>query len=70
MDWNINSKDQMFVRFSYLNQLGNNQAPLGPLLDGGGGNGSLNVSGAQINYDNNFVLSETHVFSPKLVNEF
>jgi hypothetical protein len=70
MDWNINSSDQMFARFSYVNQLGNNEAPLGSTLDGGGGNGSLNVSGAQINYANNFVLSETHVFSPKLVNEF
>lgn len=70
MDWDINSKDQMFARFSYLNQLGNNQAPLGPILDGGTGNGSLSVSGAQINYGNNFVLSETHIFSPKLVNEF
>jgi hypothetical protein len=70
MDWDIRSKDQMFARFSYLNQLGNNQAPLGPILDGGTGNGSLSVSGAQINYGNNFVLSETHIFTPNLVNEF
>jgi hypothetical protein len=70
MDWNISNADQAFARFSYLNQRGNNDAPLGPVLDGGGGNGSLNVSGAQINYGNNFVLSETHIFSPNLVNEF
>jgi Carboxypeptidase regulatory-like domain/TonB-dependent Receptor Plug Domain len=69
MDWDISSRDQMFARFSYLNQLGNNQAPLGPILDGGGGNGSLNVSGSQVNYGNNFVLSETHIFTPRLVNE-
>ena len=70
MDWNISSKDQMFARFSYLNQRGENEAPLGPILDGGGGNGSSNVSGQQINYGNNFVLSETHIFTPRLVNEF
>lgn len=70
LDWNITKKDQAFARFSYLNQRGNNQAPLGPILDGGGGNGSLNVSGDQLNYGNNFVLSETHIFSPTVVNEF
>ena len=70
MDWNISPKDQAFARFSYLNQIGNFQAPLGPVLDGGGGEGSTNVSGVQVDYGNNFVLSETHIFSPKIVNEF
>ena len=70
LDWNISSKDQAFVRFSYLNQIGNFQAPLGPILDGGGGEGSTDVSGVQVDYGNNFVLSETHIFSPRIVNEF
>lgn len=70
MDWDISAKDQMFARFSYLNQRGENEAPLGSILDGGGGNGSQNVSGSQVNYGNNFVLSETHIFTPRLVNEF
>ena len=70
MDWNPTEHDQAFARFSFLNQRGNNQAPLGPVLDGGGGNGSNNVSGEQLNYGNNFVGSETHIFSPRLVNEF
>jgi len=70
LDWNISSRDQAFVRFSYLNQIGNFQAPLGPILDGGGGEGSTDVSGVQVDYGNNFVLSETHIFSPKIVNEF
>lgn len=70
MDWNISPKDQAFARFSYLNQIGNFQAPLGPILDGGGGEGSTNVSGVQVDYGNNFVISETHVFSQKVVNEF
>jgi hypothetical protein len=70
VDWNITSKDQAFARFSYLNQLGNFQAPLGPVLDGGGGEGSLNVSGEQVDYANNFLISETHIFNQNLVNEF
>jgi hypothetical protein len=70
MDWNITKNDQAFARFSYLNQRGSNDAPLGPVLDGGGGNGATNVSGLQLNYGNNFVFSETHVFSPNKVNEF
>ena len=70
LDWDISSKDQMFARFSYLNQIGNYQAPLGSILDGGGGEGSKNVSGVQVDYGNNFVISETHIFSPKIVNEF
>jgi hypothetical protein len=69
LDYDLSAKDQAFFRFSYLNQRGANQAPLGPVLDGGGGNGSTNVSGTQINYGNNFVVSETHTFSPRLVNE-
>jgi hypothetical protein len=70
MDWNISPKDQSFARFSYSNTRGGFPAPLGPILDGGGGAGSSNVSGEQINYGNNFVLSETHIFNPRLVNEF
>jgi len=69
LDYEPSAKDQAFFRFSFLNTRGANEAPLGPVLDGGGGNGSSNVSGTQINYGNNFLLSETHVFSPKIVNE-
>lgn len=69
MDWNVTSKDQAFARFSYLNQIGNFQAPLGPILDGGGGEGSTDVSGVQVDYGNSFLISETHIFSPRLVNE-
>lgn len=68
-DYNPTLKDQAFFRFSFLNSRGTWDAPLGPVLDGGGGNGSSNVSGTQINYGNNFLLSETHIFSPKIVNE-
>lgn len=70
MDYDLRAADQAFARFSYVNSRGQNAAPLGPILDGGGGNGSLNVSGSQIEYANNFLFGETHVFSPKLVNQF
>lgn len=70
VDWKISSKDSAFARFSDFNQMGNYAGSLGPVLDGSGGEGSSNVSGLQIDFGNNFVLSETHIFSPTLVNEF
>lgn len=69
VDWNITQKDQMFVRFSDFNQMGNFAGPLGPILDGSCGEGSDCVSGLQLNFGNNFVISETHIFNPSLVNE-
>lgn len=64
-DWNISSKDQMFARFSYLNAPSNYQSPLGPILDGG----SYGTDGKVINQADNFAFSETHLFSPTLINE-
>lgn len=62
LDWNINEKDQAFVRYSYLNERMFTPSILGPVLNGGGG-----PTG---NLGENFALSETHIFSPLLVNEF
>lgn len=70
VDWNISSRDSTFVRFSNFNQMGNYEGSLGPILDGSGGEGSQNVSGLQLDFGNNFVWSETHIFSPTFVNEF
>src|SRR5665213_1578318 len=70
MDVNLTQKDQAFARFSYNNTLGASAGPLGPILDGSGGNGSIDVSGLQVNYGNSFVFTETHLFTPTLVNEF
>ena len=70
VDWNIASKDQAFVRFSDFNQMGNYAGPLGNILDGSCGEGSNCVSGLQVDFGNNFLLSETHIFNPSLVNEF
>ncbi|MFT4113792.1 carboxypeptidase regulatory-like domain-containing protein [Silvibacterium sp.] len=66
MDWNISSKDQLFARFSYYHEPGDYTPPLGPILDGGG----FGTTGTILNLGENFVGSETHIFSPTLSNEF
>ncbi|HUV96841.1 MAG TPA: carboxypeptidase regulatory-like domain-containing protein, partial [Acidobacteriaceae bacterium] len=66
MDWNISEKDQAFARFSYTHEPQFRPPPLGPILDGG----KFQDDGNMINLGENFAFSETHVFSPTLVNEF
>ena len=66
MDWNVSSKDQTFARFSYYHEPGYDPPPLGNILDGGGFGNDGNI----LNLGENFVGSETHVFSPSLSNEF
>jgi hypothetical protein len=65
LDWNISSRDQTYVRYSYLHEVVLNALPLGPILDGSGYGGEQDFNLAQ-----NFMLSETHVFTPSLTNEF
>lgn len=65
-DWNVSSNDQAFVRFSYTNEPSFYPAPLGSILDGNGARPGGNTT----NLGENFALSETHIFSPRLVNEF
>ncbi|MDE3150235.1 MAG: carboxypeptidase regulatory-like domain-containing protein, partial [Acidobacteriota bacterium] len=66
VDWNPSAKDQMFARFSYANERSNYPAPLGPILDGGGYGSDGNIS----DLAGNIAFSETHLFSPTLINEF
>lgn len=66
LDWNISAKDQMFTRFSYSNQRSSYPSPLGPVLDGGSYGSDGNIS----DLAGNIAFSETHLFSPDLVNEF
>jgi hypothetical protein len=54
------------VRYDYQHIINTNQAPLGPILDGTAGYGGHNQS----YLSENFMLSETHTFSPTLINEF
>jgi hypothetical protein len=64
VDWAIGAKDNTYARFSYSNERWNNTPPLGNILDGGGfGDGSNKSKGE------NFMMSETHVFSDSLTNE-
>jgi hypothetical protein len=66
LDWNATAKDQAYFRYSYQHIVNTLTPPLGPLLDG-----TVNFAGTEQNYlYENGMLSETHVFSPALVNEF
>lgn len=65
LDWNISQKDQAYVRYSYSHQLELSALPLGPILDGSSYGGYRNHFLSE-----NFMLSETHIFSPNLTNEF
>ena len=65
VDWNLSQKDQAYVRYSYAHEIIQHGLPLGPVLDGSGFGGQTDTNLAQ-----NFMLSETHVFSPTLANEF
>ena len=65
VDYTIGPKDSAYSRYSYLNEVGEGwggQSVLGPILDGGG-------QAANKNYGGNYMFSETHTFSPTLVNE-
>jgi hypothetical protein len=64
VDWNISPKDQAFARFSYWNEPSVTPPPLGAPLDGS------TVNGQQVDEVENLALSETHIFTPSLANEF
>ena len=66
MDYNISPKDQTFARFSYTHEPQYRPPPLGTALDGG----AFQDDGSMTNLGENFAFSETHIFSPNLVNEF
>jgi hypothetical protein len=65
VDWNISQQDQAYVRYSYAHEFIRHGLPLGPILDGSGFGGEVDTNLAQ-----NFMLSETHTFSPTIANEF
>jgi len=65
LDYNISQRDQVYARYSYLHEIISHGLPLGSILDGSGFGGERDTNLAE-----NFVLSETHVFTPTLTNEF
>ncbi len=66
LDWNISSQDLATFRVDYQHVINTFPAPLGPILDG-----TTSYQGHNQSYlAENFMLSETHTFSPSLINEF
>lgn len=63
-DHNFSDKDQMFARFSYLDEPQLKPGPFGGIADGGGFNQGTQTAGSS-----NSALSWTHSFSPTLINE-
>ncbi len=66
LDWNVNSRDLATFRVDYQHIINTNPAPLGPILDGTGGYGGHN----QTYLSENYMISETHTFSPTFINVF
>jgi hypothetical protein len=69
VDYNIRPADLLFARFSYSDEDFIHPPVLGGLADGGA-NGYAIGGATGLNYGLNGVVSETHLFSPTLVNEF
>jgi hypothetical protein len=65
LDWNVNARDQAYVRYSLDHEIKTNGLPLGPILDGSNYGGQQDTNLAE-----NFMGSETHIFGPTLTNEF
>jgi hypothetical protein len=65
LDHQISHSDSIFGRFSMSDQALTPPAPIPAPLDG-----ATFSSGDWVNKSYNVVLSETHVFSPRIVNEF
>jgi len=70
LDWNLSSKDQAYARYSYSNQRTEETPVFGPILDGGSEGPGFNGGEISFNQGEGFMLSETHLFNPKLINEF
>jgi hypothetical protein len=66
LDWNLSAKNQSYARYSYTHEQTSYAPPLGPILDGGG----FGSDGTVFNLAQNFMASDTHIFSPTVVNEF
>lgn len=65
IDHKISEADSIFGRFSYSNNTDNPPGAIPPPLDA-----ASFSSGNFINRPRNVVIGETHIFSPRLVNEF
>ena len=66
LDWNISSKDLATFRVDYQHIMNTFATPFGNPLDGTGSN----QGHTQSYLSSNYMLGETHTFSPTLINEF
>ena len=66
LDWNISNLDLATFRVDYQHAINNYVAPLGPILDGIGSNQGR----SQSYLSENLMFSETHTFSPTVINVF
>ena len=66
LDWNISARDLASFRIDYQHAINTYPSPLGPVLDGT----TSNQGHTQSYLSENFMFSETHTFSPSLINEF
>jgi len=64
IDHKISESDSIFGRFSYSNNIDNPPGPIPPPLDA-----ASFSSGNFLNRPRNVVITETHIFSPRIVNE-
>ncbi|HEY1743249.1 MAG TPA: carboxypeptidase regulatory-like domain-containing protein, partial [Granulicella sp.] len=65
LDWNLSQKDQIFTKYSVVNEQQTYPSPFG-ILDGSG----FGTSGNVTDKARQFTLSETHFFTATLANEF
>jgi hypothetical protein len=66
LDWNIAAKDRAYTRYSYSYMYNTLTPPLGTILDG-----TTGFAGNRQHYmSQNFMLDETHLFTPSLINDF
>jgi len=65
LDWNLSQKDQIFTKYSVVNEQQTYPSPFG-ILDGSG----FGTSGNVTDKARQFTLSETHFFTSTLSNEF
>jgi hypothetical protein len=70
VDFNVSAKDQTYARFSYTHEQFGFTPPLGPIIDGGNDVSDGFHGANDFNLGKNFMFSETHLFNPKLINEF
>jgi hypothetical protein len=70
VDFNLSAQDQTYARFSYTHEQFGFTPPLGAIIDGGNDVSDGFHGANDFNLGKSFMFSETHLFNPKLINEF